>query len=100
MLLTVAIATVYRPAVTWLERYLGVLAALCAYCCMHLARPTHTLLTLPSTWLTALGLILEAFRLVEFLFLSGECEVCSTVDASEGLVFETHRMTSSLSICL
>ena len=100
LLLTEAIATVHWPTVARLERYFGVLAALGAYRRVHLARPTHTLFARPSAWLAALGLILEAFGLIELLLLGAECEVCSTIDAGQGLFFETHRMPSSLSICL
>ena len=81
-MLAVAITTVYRSAFARLERYFGVLATFGAYGCMHLARSAYTLFACASAWLAALGLVFEAFRLVEFLLFSGEREIGSTLDTS------------------
>jgi hypothetical protein len=100
----VALATIYRSSLTGLERYLGFLTTLGAYCREHLASGPVAVAIISVTLClpgfaacgTALGLVGIAFGLEELLFLSAEGEVGSTIGALELLVLKTHWMTSSL----
>jgi hypothetical protein len=88
---TVAFATIYRSTFTGLERYLGLLTALGAYCREHLASGPVAVAIISVTLYfpcfaacgTALGLVNIAFRLEELLFLSAEGEGSPTIGALE-----------------
>ena len=100
----VAFTEINRPALTRLERHLGVFSALCAYCRKHLPLPetitAAIALCLPclTAWLTPLRLVGIAFGLKEFLFLCGKGKVYPAIGTLECLVFKTQCMTSSLKI--
>lgn len=98
---SVAVAAVHRPAVSWLERYLRVLATRGADGRIHFPLPWIAVAT-PSTRTTALlflgrsafgtafGLIGEALVGKELLLGSGEGETQVTLHALEGLVYVAH----------
>jgi hypothetical protein len=98
---TVTIAAVNRPVATRLERNLGFLAALSAYCGVHLVSGTVAIATVPvrlpcpAAVGTALRLIDEAFGLEKFLFVSAESESNSAIGALKRLILKAHWMTSS-----
>jgi hypothetical protein len=101
--LVVALATVYRSALTGLERHFGFLATLSAYYPVHLAPGPVAVAIIPVTLCfpgftaggAALGLICIALGLEKLLFLSAEGKLGPTFDALELLVLKTHWMTSS-----
>jgi len=98
----VAVTAIYRSVTARLERHFCGLAARRACYCEHLVLTGRTPATRPRPSLcltargTALGLIKIAPGLEEFLLTGAECERRSTIAARECLVFETHRMASSL----
>jgi hypothetical protein len=98
----VALATIYRSALTGLERYFGFLTALGAGYREHLASGIvagAASVTLGFPGFTAggaaFGLVSIALGLEELLLFSTEGEVGSTIGTVELLVLKTHWMTSS-----
>jgi hypothetical protein len=99
----VAFATIYRPALSGLERYLGLLTTLSAYHREHLAPGSVAVAIIPVTLCfpgftaggTTLGLVSITFRLEKLLFLSTKGKISPTIGAMELLVLKTHWMTSS-----
>jgi len=98
---SVAVATVHRPAVSWLERYLCLFATRGADGRIHFPLPWRavatpstitTTLLLPgrSALRTTLRLIGEALVGKELLLGSGEGETQATLRALEGLVHIAH----------
>ena len=88
---TVALTTIYWSTLAGLERYLGILTALGAYCWEHLASGPVAVAIISVTLClpcftacgTALGLVSIAFRLKELLFLSAEGEGSPTIGTLE-----------------
>jgi hypothetical protein len=99
--LTVAIRAKNRLIATRFKRDFRLFATLGAYYGEHLAvdaAAAAAIITLfPGTAAvrTALRLIGKTLGLVEFLFLSGECEGGSAIGALDRLVLKDHWMTSS-----
>lgn len=103
----VALPAIYRSALSGLKRYFGVFATLGTDCGEHLALRLLGVATVSvtsvalaffsflSTGGTAFGLVSIAFGLEEILLCSTEGELSSAIAALEGLVIETHCMTSS-----
>jgi hypothetical protein len=89
-LFPIAVAAVHRPVATGLERYFGRFAALGTGHREHLMTSRGRAGTCSSLCLTAsgaaLGLILIASGLEEFLLAGGECEGSSAICTSKSLV--------------
>ncbi len=98
----IAIATIYWPTFTGLERYFGILATLGTYYRKHLPPGPGAVVTIPVTpclpgltaLRTALGLVSIAFRSKELLLPSTEGEGSPTIGTLERLAFKSHWMTS------
>jgi hypothetical protein len=99
----VAVATIYWPALTGLERYLGFLTTLGTCYREHLTPGPVAVAIIPVTLCfpgftaggAALGLVGIALGLEELLLFSAEGKVGSTIGTVELLVLKTHWMTSS-----
>jgi len=97
-LFAIAVAAIYRPAFTGLERYFGVFAALGTHRRIHLPLAPETIATTTlaarSSCLTARGTALRVIHIPfgseELLFFSTECETCATITAIEGSVLIYH----------
>jgi len=102
--LAVAVAAIHRPVLSRLKRHFTVLAALSAYCRMHLAAsfvPAEAVaLRSPcfATGRAALGFIGIAPGGVKLLIIGAMGECVAAVGALQCSIGETHWMTSFLSV--
>jgi len=103
----VALPAIYRSALSGLKRHFGVFATLGTDCREHLALRLLSVATVSvtsvalaffsslSTGGTAFGLVSITLGLEEILLRCTEDELSSAIAALQGLVIETHWMTSS-----
>ena len=92
-MLAETVATIDGTIILRLERDFGLLAAVSASHCEHLATfdAVTAALTFAAAIATTHGLILETFLRVEFLFARTENKFFSAVLAYEGFVFKSHQ---------
>jgi hypothetical protein len=102
--LAVALTTIYRPALSRLERHFTFFSTLNTYCGVHLAaRPVPTeVAALGSPRFAAnraaLGFVGISLVSIELLLISGKGECVTTVRTLQRFVCEPHWMTSFLII--
>jgi len=75
----VTILAINWPILFWLERNFAFLAAISTSGFVHLPTGSHVCLFLGPAFRTSLGGILEAFFLIELLFIGGPNEFITTV---------------------
>jgi len=85
-----AVRAVHRAFPGRLERYFGLFAAGSAGHLVHLSGATALCFVGGAAGGAALGLVLKALLLIEFLLTGSEGEGLPAVLAGQGLVLETH----------